>query len=49
MVRSLDELIFQWPEAAIGAPALRQKLRQLHDLFFTNRVGSAMRTAPEQV
>jgi hypothetical protein len=49
VVRSLDELIFRWPEAAIAAPALKQELRQLHELFFANRVGLAMRTAPEQV
>lgn len=48
-VRSLDELIFQWPEAVIAAPALKQELRQLHELFFSNRAGLATRTAPEPV
>jgi hypothetical protein len=48
-VRSLDELIFGCPEAAIAAPALKQELRQLHELFFANRLGLAMRTAPEPV
>ncbi len=47
-VRSLDELIFQWPEAAIAAPALKGELRRLHELFFANRAGPATRTAPER-
>lgn len=48
-VRSLDELIFQCPEAAIAAPALEKELRQLHALFFANRVGTAVRTVAEPV
>lgn len=46
-VRSLDELIFQWPEAAIAVPALKQELSRLHDLFFANCAGVAVRRAPE--
>lgn len=46
-VRSLDELIFQCPEAAIAAPALREELRRLHEMFFANRVGTAVRTVAE--
>ncbi len=48
-VRSLDELIFRCPEAAMVAPALKQELRQLHERFFANRAGLAMRTAPDAV
>ena len=48
-VRSLDELIFRCPEAAIAAPALKEELRQLHELFFANRVGTAVRTVAEPV
>ncbi len=43
--RSLEELISRCPEAAIEAPALKQDLRQLHGVFFANRVGTAVRTA----
>jgi hypothetical protein len=46
-VRSLDELIFGCPEAAMAAPALKQELLQLHELFFANRLGTAVRTVPE--
>jgi hypothetical protein len=48
-VRSLDELIYQCPEAALAAPALKEELRQLHELFFANRVGTAVRTVAEPV
>jgi hypothetical protein len=47
--RSLDELIFQCPEAAIAAPALKEELRQLHALFFANRAGIAVRSVAEPV
>jgi hypothetical protein len=48
-VRSLDELIFRCPEAAIAAQALKQELRQLHELFFTKRLGLAARTVWDPV
>jgi hypothetical protein len=48
-VRSLDELVFRCPEAAIAAPALTRELRQLHELFFANRLGIAVRTVAEPV
>ena len=46
-VRSLDELVMQRPEIALAAPELKERLSMLHSLFFANRVGTAIRTAPE--
>ncbi len=46
-VRSLDELIFRCPEAAIAAPAFKEELLQLHALFFANRAGAAVRAVAE--
>ena len=31
----------------MAAPALKQELLQLHELFFANRLGTAVRTVPE--
>ncbi len=45
--RSLDELISQCPEAAIEALALKRELRELHDLFFASRLGTAIRAVSE--
>ncbi len=46
-VRSLDELIMSYPEAVMAAPTLKQELLQLHELFFANRSGTAIRAEPE--
>jgi hypothetical protein len=40
--RSLDELIAKQPEAILAAPALYEKLAELHQEFFAHRAGPAV-------